>query len=83
VVLPFSRFHMNSPGWLSRTRRSFYDLLFHTSAASWLEVAADAKHLGAQIGILLREDASHRVQGEWQLVCGALNLKRIAARNTA
>jgi Putative transposase len=29
-----------------------YDLLFRTSAATLLEVAANAKHLGAQIGFL-------------------------------
>ncbi len=27
--------------------------------------------------------ALKKVQGEWQLVCAALNLKRIAARSTA
>src|SRR5579871_3006764 len=39
------------PGSLCRTRKS-YDLLFHCSAATLLEIAADPKHLGAEIGFL-------------------------------
>ena len=35
-----------------RNQKVVYDLLFRTSAATLLEVAADAKHLGAQIGFL-------------------------------
>src|SRR4029077_16755863 len=35
-----------------RNPRILYDLLFQASAASMLEVAADPKHLGAQIGFL-------------------------------
>ena len=37
---------------LSRTRRVLYDLLLRTSAATLLEIAADPKHLGAEIGFL-------------------------------
>ena len=33
-------------------KKLLYDLLFRTSAASLLEIAADPKHLGAQIGFL-------------------------------
>ena len=33
-------------------QRILYDLLFHASAATLLEVAADPKHLGAEIGFL-------------------------------
>jgi len=33
-------------------KKLVYDLLFRTSAASLLEIAADPKHLGAQIGFL-------------------------------
>ena len=32
--------------------RQFYDLLFNATAATLLEIAADPKHLGAEIGIL-------------------------------
>ena len=32
--------------------RQFYDLLFTATAATLLEIAADPKHLGAEIGIL-------------------------------
>jgi hypothetical protein len=32
--------------------REFYELLFTASAATALEVAADPKHLGAEIGII-------------------------------
>jgi hypothetical protein len=35
-----------------RNPRILYDLLFQASAAAMLEVAADPKHLGAQIGFL-------------------------------
>ncbi|HEV3120238.1 MAG TPA: transposase zinc-binding domain-containing protein [Gemmataceae bacterium] len=35
-----------------RNPRVLYDLLFQASAAAMLEVAADPKHLGAQIGFL-------------------------------
>jgi hypothetical protein len=30
----------------------FYDLLFRTSSAAALEIAADPRHLGAEIGII-------------------------------
>jgi len=33
-------------------KRTLYDLLFRTSAATLLEIAADAKHLGADIGFM-------------------------------
>ncbi|MFN7919214.1 MAG: transposase [Bryobacteraceae bacterium] len=33
-------------------QRILYDLLFQTSAATLMEVAADSKHLGAGIGLL-------------------------------
>jgi hypothetical protein len=35
-----------------QNKRAIYDLLFRASAATLLEVAADPKHLGAQIGFL-------------------------------
>jgi hypothetical protein len=33
-------------------KRALYDLLFRTSAATLLEIAADPKHLGAEIGFM-------------------------------
>ena len=39
--------------WLAlRNKKIVYDLLFHASAATLLEIAADPKHLGAEIGFL-------------------------------
>ena len=39
--------------WLAlQNKKIIYDLLFHSSAATLLEIAADPKHLGAQIGFL-------------------------------
>jgi hypothetical protein len=39
--------------WLAlQNKKVVYDLLFRTSAATLLEVAADPKHLGAEIGLL-------------------------------
>jgi hypothetical protein len=39
--------------WLAlQNKKLIYDLLFRASAATMLEVAADAKHLGARIGFL-------------------------------
>ena len=39
--------------WLAlQNKKVVYDLLFRTSAATLLEVAADPKHLGAEIGFL-------------------------------
>jgi len=35
-----------------QNKRVIYDLLFKASAATLLELAADPKHLGAQIGFL-------------------------------
>ena len=39
--------------WLAlQNKKIVYDLLFHSSAATLLEIAADPKHLGAEIGFL-------------------------------
>jgi predicted Zn-ribbon and HTH transcriptional regulator len=39
--------------WLAlQNKKVVYDLLFHCSAATLLEIAADPKHLGAEIGFL-------------------------------
>lgn len=39
--------------WLAlRNKKAVYDLLFRASAATLLEIAADPKHLGAEIGFL-------------------------------
>jgi predicted Zn-ribbon and HTH transcriptional regulator len=39
--------------WLAlNNKKVIYDLLFHASAATLLEIAADPKHLGAEIGFL-------------------------------
>src|SRR5450432_1048997 len=39
--------------WLTlHNKKVVYDLLFHASAATLLEIAADPKHLGAEIGFL-------------------------------
>ncbi len=39
--------------WLAlQNKKVVYDLLFHSSAAALLEIAADPKHLGAEIGFL-------------------------------
>ncbi len=40
-------------GWLAlQNKKTVYDLLFRASAATLLEIAADPKHLGAEIGFL-------------------------------
>jgi Putative transposase/Transposase zinc-binding domain len=57
-VLPTSYFHVvfSVPHELNvfalENPRAFYDLLFTASAASALEMAADPKHLGGEIGVL-------------------------------
>lgn len=39
--------------WLAlQNKKVIYDLLFHSSAATLMEIAADPKHLGAEIGFL-------------------------------
>jgi Putative transposase/Transposase zinc-binding domain len=39
--------------WLAlQNKKVVYDLLFHSSAATLMEIAADPKHLGAEIGFL-------------------------------
>jgi hypothetical protein len=57
-LLPVPYFHVvfTLPHELSalvlQNKRLLYDLLFHTTAATLLEVARDPKHLGADIGLL-------------------------------
>jgi hypothetical protein len=57
-LLPVGYFHVvftipHELSWLAlQNKKVVYDLLFRTSAATLLEVAAAAKHLGAQIGFL-------------------------------
>jgi hypothetical protein len=57
-LLPVSYVHVvftipHELSWLAlQNKKVVYDLLFRTSAAALLEVAADAKHLGAEIGFL-------------------------------
>jgi len=57
-LLPVGYFHVvftipHELSWLAlQNKKVVYDLLFRTSAATLIEVAADAKHLGAQIGFL-------------------------------
>jgi hypothetical protein len=57
-LLPVSYVHVvftipHELSWLAlQNKKVVYDLLFHTSAATLLEVAADPKHLGAEIGFL-------------------------------
>ncbi|MGB9432659.1 MAG: IS91 family transposase [Candidatus Acidiferrum sp.] len=57
-LLPVGYFHLvftlpHELSWLAlQNKKVVYDVLFRTSAATLLEVAADAKHLGAQIGFL-------------------------------
>jgi hypothetical protein len=57
-LLPVGYFHVvftipHELSWLAlQNKKVIYDLLFRTSAATLLEVAANAKHLGAQIGFL-------------------------------
>jgi Putative transposase/Transposase zinc-binding domain len=57
-LLPVPYYHVvfTLPGALSalvlQNKRLLYDLLFRASAETLLEVAADPKHLGAQIGFL-------------------------------
>ena len=43
---------MSCRGWRCTTRRSSIGLLFRASAETLLEIAADPKHLGAEIGFL-------------------------------
>src|ERR1035437_8461954 len=43
----------NELSWLAlQNKKIVYDLLFRASAATLLEIAADPKHLGAEIGFL-------------------------------
>ena len=57
-LLPVSYVHVvftlpHELSWLAlQNKKVVYDLLFHASAATLLEVAADPKHLGAEIGFL-------------------------------
>ena len=58
-LLPVGYFHVvfvpfqHELSWLAlQNKKVIYDLLFRTSASTLLEVAANAKHLGAQIGFL-------------------------------
>jgi hypothetical protein len=57
-LLPVSYVHVvftlpHELSWLAlQNKKVVYDLLFRTSAATLLEVAADPQHLGAEIGFL-------------------------------
>jgi hypothetical protein len=57
-LLPVGYFHVvftipHELSWLAlQNKKVVYDLLFRTSAATMLEIAADPKHLGAEIGFL-------------------------------
>jgi hypothetical protein len=57
-LLPVSYVHVvftlpHELSWLAlQNKKIVYDLLFRTSAATLLEVAADPKHLGAEVGFL-------------------------------
>lgn len=57
-LLPVGYFHVvftlpHELSWLAlQNKRVVYDALFRSSAATLLKVAADAKHLGAQLGLL-------------------------------
>ena len=57
-LLPAPYFHVvfTLPHELSalvlQNKRILYDLLFHASAETLLEVARDPRHLGAEIGLL-------------------------------
>jgi hypothetical protein len=57
-LLPVSYVHVvftipHELAWLAlQNKKVIYDLLFRTSAATLLEIAADPKHLGAEIGFL-------------------------------
>jgi hypothetical protein len=57
-LLPVGYFHVvftlpHELSWLAlQNKRLVYDLLFRTTAATLLEIAADAKHLGARLGFL-------------------------------
>lgn len=57
-LLPVSYVHVvftlpHELSWLAlQNKKIVYDLLFRTSAATLLEIAADPKHLGAEIGFL-------------------------------
>ena len=48
VHVVFTLPHQLAP--LARTTEVIYDLLFRASAQTLLEIAADPKHLGAEIG---------------------------------
>jgi predicted Zn-ribbon and HTH transcriptional regulator len=57
-LLPVNYVHVvftipHQPSWLAlQNKKVVYDLLFRSSAATLLEIAADPKHLGAEIGFL-------------------------------
>jgi hypothetical protein len=48
----FSPSRTNWHGWLFYNKKVIYDLLFHASSAALLKIAADPRHLGAEIGFL-------------------------------
>jgi len=54
LPVPYSHVVFTIPHHLGRlalvNKKVFYDLLFHATAETLLEIAADPKHLGAQIG---------------------------------
>ncbi|MFN7922993.1 MAG: transposase [Bryobacteraceae bacterium] len=50
--MSYSPCRTNSAKLVYHNQRILYDLLFQTSAATLMEVAADSKHLGAGIGLL-------------------------------
>jgi hypothetical protein len=49
---PSSPCRANWRRWLCRTRKVIFNLLFHASAETLLEVARDPRHLGAEIGFV-------------------------------
>jgi hypothetical protein len=51
VHVVFTLPHQLSPLALAN-KRTLYDLLFRASSATLLEIAADPKHLGAEIGFM-------------------------------
>ena len=56
LAVPYVHVVFTLPHQLSQlmlqNKKVLYDLLFHASAETLLEVAADPQHLGAQIGFL-------------------------------
>jgi ribosome modulation factor len=70
--------------WLTlHNKKVVYDLLFHASAATLLEIAANPKHLGAEIGFLsVLHTWGQNLQHHPHIHCGSLCQKALRRART-